>query len=115
LYEDYRADARAVVRQILAFVGVDPAYPIDPSSRHNETAIPRSPLLERLRQWGLGGIPATKWLPLGAGRTLRQLYYRRRSDLVMDPADRALVIDHYRDAILRTGDLIDRDRSAWLR
>jgi hypothetical protein len=33
----------------------------------------------------------------------------------MDPADRALVIDHYRDEILRTGDLIDRDLSAWLR
>lgn len=115
LYEDYQADARAVVRRILAFVGVDPEYPIDVSSRHNETAIPRFPLLERSRQWVLGGIPATKWLPLGARRALRRLYYRRRSDLVMDPADRALVIDQYRDEILRTGDLIDRDLSAWLR
>jgi hypothetical protein len=115
LYEDYQADARAVVREILAFLGVDPEYPIDVSSRHNESVIPRFPLLERFRQWVLGGIPATEWLPLGARRALRQLYYRRRSDLVMDPADRALVIDHYRDEILRASDLIGRDLSAWLR
>lgn len=115
LYEDYRADARAFVRKILAFLGVDPEYPIDLSSRYNAIAIPRFPRLERFRQWVPGGIPATKWFPVGARRALRQLYYRRRSDLVMDPADRALVIDHYRDEILRTSDLIGRDLSAWLR
>jgi hypothetical protein len=114
LYEDYQADARAVVREILAFLRVDPDYPIDLSSRHNETALPRFPRLERLRQW-VGGIPVPKRLPQGARRALRQLYYRRRSDLVMDPADRALVIDHFRDEILRASDLIGRDLSAWLR
>jgi len=33
----------------------------------------------------------------------------------MDPEDRQMVIDSYRDEVLRTADLIGRDLSAWLR
>jgi hypothetical protein len=33
----------------------------------------------------------------------------------MDPADRRAIIDHYRDEILQTSELIGRDLSAWLR
>ena len=114
LYEDFRSDAGAVVRDMLGFLGVDPEYPIDVSHRHNPTVVPRFAALETLRRWALRYLPVT-WLPPGVRGTLKRLYYRRRPPLVMDPADRALVIDHYRDEILRTSELIHRDLSAWLR
>jgi hypothetical protein len=46
---------------------------------------------------------------------MSQLYRRRRRHFSMDAADRRLVVEHHRDDILRTQDLIQRDLSTWLR
>lgn len=115
LYEAYRADAAAVLRDMFAFIDVDPAHSIDVSRRHHETRVPRSPMLHSLRERILGATPMTASLPAWAGRALSRLYNRRRETLVMDPDDRRAVVEHYRDQIVRTGDLIGRDLTAWLR
>jgi len=114
LYEDYRADARALLRDFFAFLNVDPGHPVDFSRRLNETAVPRFPRLHALRQRLFGRASPTRWLPERARRAIQGLYRRPRVDVVMDPADRAMVIEHYRDEIERTADLIERDLSAWL-
>jgi hypothetical protein len=113
LYEDYREDPAAVLRGIFAFLGVDPSHPIDVSRRRNETVVPRFGGLERFRRRVFGYTPLFPWLPIGA---VRRIFYRplppRRT---IDPADRALVVDYYRTEIRRTGELIGRDLSGWLR
>jgi Sulfotransferase family len=114
LYESYRSDAQAVLRDILAFLGVDSNHPIDMSHRHNETLVPRFPALARLRQRILGNLPLIAWLPAPVGDALRNLGNRQKSSFVIDPDDRLMVIDYYRDEILRTEDLIGADLSAWL-
>jgi Sulfotransferase family len=115
LYDDYRADPQAVLRDIFAFLRVDPSLPIDMSHRHNEAVVPRSTTLQRLRHRVFGTGPAPQWLPGTARRALRRLYYRRPPHVAMPAADRQLVVDYYRDEVVRTGDLIGRDLSAWLR
>jgi len=105
---------RAVLRDIFAFLDVDPDHPIDLSRRHNETVAPRLPALHAFRHRLFGDAPALRWLPVSARSALRRLYHRRRADITMDPADREMVIDYYRDEITRTADLIGRDLSAWL-
>ena len=115
LYEDYCADPQTVLRDVFAFLGVDPAYPIDVSHRHNRTMVPRFPILHAFRRRVLKDVPPMAWLPGGARRLLRRLYRRPRPQGLMDPEDRRIVIDYYRDEILRTADLIGRDLSAWLR
>jgi hypothetical protein len=114
LYEDYRRDPQAVLRDIFAFLGVRADYPIDLSVRHNVTLGPRFPLLHALRRRISGKAPLTAWLPEGVRRVLRGLY-RSRPQPPADPADRHLVIEYYRDEILRAQNLIGRDLSAWLR
>jgi hypothetical protein len=114
LYEGYRADAGAVLRDMFEFIGVNPDHSIDFSRRHNEPRVPRFPLLHRLRERVFGDAPIARWLPGRARRALQQLYNRGREDLVMDPEDRRMVVDYYRDEIVRAGDLIGRDLSAWL-
>ncbi len=114
LYESYRDHAREVVRDILAFLGVDPNYPIDMSHRHNETLLPRFPTLARLRPRILGNVSLSSWLPTPVVDALRKLYNRPKRSFAMPPADRRMVIDYYRDEILRTADLIGADLSAWL-
>jgi hypothetical protein len=114
LYEDYRADAPAVLRSVFGFLGVDPDQPVDVSRRHGETMMPRFRWLHALRVRLVGAAPVAGWLPERARRVLKRLY-RRAPDMTMDPADRRMVIDYYRDEILRTADLIGRDLSGWLR
>jgi hypothetical protein len=115
LYDDYRTDARAVLRDLFAFLGVRPDYPVDVSRRHNETLQPRFPRLHAMRRRMLGDASLTRWLPDGARRALSRLYLGRGDGRPMDPADRRLAIDHYRDEIVRTQELVGRDLSAWLR
>ena len=115
LYDAYRADASALVRDIFTFLGVDPTQPIDMSYRLNETLVPRFPRLDRWRQQLLGATSFTAWLPEAARRTLRRLYRRRRGSYTMDHQDRRLVIDCYRDDIRRTAELSGRDLTTWLR
>jgi hypothetical protein len=113
LHESFRSDPRSVLRDMFAFVGVDPEQAIDTSQRHNETLLPRFPTLERLRRRIAGTRPLTDWLPKPAARALRRVYRRGHGSFVMTPSDRRLVIDFYRDEIQRTADLIGRDLSAW--
>ena len=115
LYEAYRADARAVLRDIFGFLGVNADHPIDMSRRYNETVVPRFPGVDRLRHRILGNASFTAWLPAPVGRALRKFYNRRKAKFALDPADRRMVIDYYREEILRAQDLIGRDLSAWLR
>lgn len=115
LYESYRADPPAVLRDILAFLGVDPNQAIDMSRRHNETVVPRFPAIARLRQQIFSHVQLTTWLPASVGAALRKSYYRRKSNFTLSPDDSRMVIDYYRDEILRTQDLIGADLSAWLR
>jgi hypothetical protein len=115
LYDSYRTDAQAVLKDIFEFLGVDPHQPINMAYRLNETVIPRFPFLHSLRRQLLGNTPVTGWLPTQVQRQLQGLYNRPRGRQTMDPEDRQLVIDYYRNEILRTQDLIGRDLSAWLR
>lgn len=115
LYESLHADAPAIVRDMLAFLGVDPDQPIDVSHRHQETVVPRFPAVDRLRRRIFGNASATALLPAPARRALRQFYNRGRRSFTLNPDDRRMAVDYYRDEILRTADLIGRDLSAWLR
>jgi hypothetical protein len=114
LYDDLRRDAREFVRKMLAFLGVDPEYPIDVSHRHNARALPRFPGLHSVRRLLTRDLPVGRLLPAAIHGMLRRVYYRSRPSMVMDPADRQLVIEYYRDEIVRTAALIRRDLSAWL-
>jgi len=115
LYEAYRADARAVLRDIFGFLGVNADHPIDMSRRYNETAVPRFPAMTRLRRRIFGNLPLTSWFPEPAVHALRKLYIRQKNSFTLSPDDRRMVIDYYRDEILRAQDLIGTDLSAWLR
>ena len=115
VYDDYQADPRAVLQNLLGFLDVRLDYPIDLSRRHNETTVLRFRRLHALRQRMFAGSALPRWLPDGVRRALRRLYRRPRAAVTMDPADRRLAIDYYRDEIARTAALLGRDLSAWLR
>ena len=115
LYDDYRRDTAAVLRDVLEFVGVDASCPIDTTQRHNETVVPRFPRLHRLKTLLFGDHSPGRWVPSGLRRTLRRVYHHGRGSFMLAPEDRRMVIEYYREEIRRTADLIGRDLSGWLR
>ena len=115
LYDDYQADPRAVLQSIFSFLGVDPAFQPDVSRRYFEPALPRFPALHALRRALLGPRFISRYLPPWLRAAARQLYLRPRASVRMEPADREMVIDHYREEVLHASRLIGRDLSHWLR
>ncbi len=115
LYEDFRASPHAVLRDIFGFLGVDPDHPIDAIGRHNEPAVPRFALAHRIQRLLFGRTALSRRIPRPVRGALEALYFRRRSDLRMAPADRQLVVQYFRDEVERAAQLIGRDLSSWLR
>ncbi len=91
-FDDLARDAASVVRETLAFLGVDPAAPIDTSIRLNVTTVPRWPWMGRV------------------GRAFRVPFRLKPS-----AGDRALAIAIYRDDIRALESILDREMRHWLR
>ncbi len=114
LYDDYSRNAAAVLRQVFEFLSVDSAFLPDMKLRYLEPRLLRFEttrnILTTAGQWQR----VRKMVPPAFRRALRPVLFRRRSELRMDPADRALLVQYYRDDIRKTARLLDRDLSAWL-
>jgi hypothetical protein len=118
LYEDYTAEPTAVLGDLFRFLEVDDAFSPDLGARHNSTyGAPRSALLDRalMRPNRLKAV-AQKLIPDGArGRVSAALIRRNR---VPKPSLAGALRDEfsavYREDILKTQALLDRDLSSWL-
>ncbi|HLG99373.1 MAG TPA: sulfotransferase [Bryobacteraceae bacterium] len=113
-YEDFCAAQAPVMRDIFAFLSVEPSFTPDLSKRHMQAFVPRSYALKRLakssRVWN--------WLwprtPARLRALARKAAFRGRDSFVLEPADRARLIDYYRDDVQKLGSLVNRDLSTWL-
>jgi hypothetical protein len=113
LFEDMRADHRAWFARVLSFLEVDTSFTpqhVDiPSTPHVPRFIGVSRAL-RNRKLKIAG----RVLPSRLRRLAKQL--TDRNDLPeLRPKNRAILVEYYRDDILRLQDLIGRDLSGWLR
>ena len=113
LFDAYRADPRATVRDICAFLGVDPDHEIDFTQRRNEGVVPRAAGLHRLRRRLFGAWAPTRGVPEPARGVLRRLYYRDKGGAALSPEERGTVVEYYRDEMTRTERLLDCDLSRW--
>ena len=115
LYDDYRKDASALLADLFEWLGVDASFTPDLSERHLELPVPRfTTTTQLLFKYGLwNGIKAA--IPRPLRKRMRSVVFRNRRSLTMDPADRAFLADYYREDILKTAALLNRDLTHWLR
>ena len=113
-YEDFTRDPMSVLKSTFRFLSVDPDFEPDLSLRHMEAKVPRSffvkNALKRLGIWD----HVRRNLPSGLRGHLRNAAFRPREALTLHPADRARLVDYYRDDILNLSKLLGRDLSGWL-
>jgi len=116
LYDDLNRDPLPVLRDLFAFLGVDPGFVPDVSTRPNQSYVPRSRRLGLLltrenapRRIARAVLPR----PL-RGRLRDALGEVNRVRPTLDPALRRELTLQFRDEILRLQDLIARDLSHWL-
>ena len=116
LYEDYRTDPRAMLRQIFAFIGVDPDFEPDVAHETNMGGQPRHKWLQELvmRPNPLATF-ASLIVPTGARRAIRDIVSRRnlKRDKMSPNAVESLK-KILRDDILQLQDTVKRDLSHWL-
>lgn len=115
LFDDFRRDPGAVLRDICLFVGLDGGHEFDTKLESNVSGAPRSLLLARLIGPNaftnlLRGILPT-WLGRVARRTLRAANSAEKPEL--SPEIREMLQELYTEDISRLETLIGRD-TGWL-
>jgi hypothetical protein len=119
LFEDLKADALGLVRDLFQFLGVDDSFVPEMKTKYNPSGAPWSRLFHRLLSTpGLisSRVPLIKLIPLetriGLTEKLSRLNIRKK--LVMTEQSRQYLRDFYREDVLKLQGLIGRDLSKWL-
>jgi hypothetical protein len=121
LYDDFKKDPLAIIRQACEFLGVENDYqPADTAARYNVSGIPRFKTLNNiflmknivqrtLRNAGSFILTDDGWVKLR--ENLRARLYVKAS---MKPETRAYLQGVFREDILKLQDLLDKDLGPWL-
>jgi len=122
LYDDFKKEPQAVIKQVCQFLEVDPDFqPANTRSRYNISGIPRFRSLNNiflmknivqriLRKVGSFVLTEDGWVKFRD--SLRAKLYVKA---VMKPDTRAYLQQVFREDILKLQDLLDRDLGGWLK
>lgn len=108
-YEEAWREPAAFLRNLFAFLGVDPAFPVDFSARSLERRAPRFQRIRHALKKHDMLQPLSRWVPAALRKAAFQAAPR------MTAEDRQWLVDYYRDDIRKLGALLDRDLGSWLR
>jgi hypothetical protein len=117
LYDDLADDPREFLRRIFRFLGIDPVFSPDLSTRHNAGVWPRSMRVHSLAtSWNPAKRRLMRLLPEGIRKALESAVHARNLDAPppMNPEFRRELTRRYRDDLLGLQDLIGRDLSPWM-
>jgi Sulfotransferase family len=114
IYEETKARPQEFMRELLEFLEVDNTFVPDTSKRHLEPRVPRlltpNRLLRRARLLWI----SQRFLPATVKSALKDKLYRPAGSVTMGAEDKALMLDFYRNDILRLETILGRDLSLWL-
>jgi hypothetical protein len=113
LYEETLKDPKMFHREVLEFLGVDPAGGTEIKKRHLEVSLARAPMLTNVLKRARIYDSLRDALPSGLQRFVRPVFCRPRRGMYMSAEDRAFLVDFYRQDVCRLEQLIGRDLSAW--
>jgi hypothetical protein len=114
LYEAAKTRPREFMQDVLEFLEVDSTFTPDTSKRYHEPRVPWMIKPNRiLRRARMSPWPK-RLIPSRVRSLLKKAIYRPTGSVMMEPEDRALMLDFYRSDIHRLEGILNRDLSAWL-
>jgi Sulfotransferase family len=123
LYDDFCKDPLSVMQDMYRFIGVDDTFAPDMTYRAQVAKIPKNRSINQLLQEKnpvrTAAAAALKFvLPVETRQKIRQrlldMNFKGKSSELLTPQERQLLVDLYRDDILKLQDLLGRDLSNWL-
>lgn len=116
LYDELRSDPQQLMHDTFEFLGVDSEFTPDLSARPNVSGVPQSRWLHKLlRAGGAARTLVRATIPTALKVQLRDWYFGRGlRQPPMHPELRERLRREFRDDILKTQQLIERDLSHWL-
>jgi hypothetical protein len=103
------------MKNIQQFLDIDPEFRPDVEHRHNQDLLPKAPLLHRIcRMAGLSDL-ANRAMPKSVRPLLRRTLFRTGPAPRISDADRAILVEHFREDIVQLSELVERDLSHWMR
>jgi Sulfotransferase family len=113
-YEEYLRNPLGLLQDVFRFLSVEQSFVPDFSQKYLPARVQRSYILNRLlRRLGLWQHLSDLSPPV-LRRQLQRVAFRPGNVLALDPADRARLVDFYRDDIRNLSSLLNRDLSHWL-
>ncbi len=114
LFDDFKKDAGAVVKDMFAFLNVNPDVEIDYSQKFNPSFIPKNRIIgslnsqKRMKDW-LKGM-----LPKSIKSKFKKTLYTNKNLPKIKEEERRFLADIFHDDVLKLGELINRDLSSWV-
>jgi hypothetical protein len=119
LFEDLKEEPDKLLREMFDFLEVDPSFKPDVSVRYNVSGSPKNEILFNLTKKRPLTTAVKRWLPGWVRDPIAGRFEKLRGGQLtkppIDPSLRGLLIEEYRQDLLRLQDLIGRDLSHWLR
>jgi hypothetical protein len=113
LFDDLKADAGAVARELYRFLGVDDSFKPDLAAK-NEGGVPRSRLLYSALTGSRKFVKRFVTPPPALKQLGESIERRSLKKSKIDAHSRRKIVEICQDDIRKTQDLIGRDLSAWL-
>lgn len=121
IFEDLKRNTLSVIQDIYAYLGVDPSFKPDVSERYNVGGFPKNQRLGIILLWinklwnNRSIIYMRDFVPKRFIRMYWALYNKNLDKRIEYPQDlRRLLLEFYREDILKLQDLIRRDLTSWL-
>jgi len=115
LFDDLKRSPVSVTEAVYRFLGIDPGFLPDFSTRHAAGGMPANRLLETFLTRGAIRSIVTPWLPARAANWIRRLRVRNmRQSIPLPPDLRRELTEHFREDIVQTSRLIGRSLGHWL-
>lgn len=115
LFDDFKKDAGAVVKDMFSFLSVEPNVDIDYSQKFNPSFIPKNKLIgklntqKKIKDW-LKGV-----LPKSVKSRFKKTFYTDKDLPKITAEERNFLAGVFRDDVMKLGKLLGRDLSDWVK
>ena len=112
-HEDFRARPREMLGSICQFLGVNTEFAPDMVRNHMEAQVPDWAAARWLKRVGVWRVAASV-MPPNLRPRIRRALIRKAEASPMDPADRRVLIDFYREDVELLSRILGRKLDGWL-